>query len=147
MPLTGGRGHDSAAVFQKVHWHGCGFWHAGRQLTVHARNTVPLTLGIAIHSSNSARCGVWRGITSGGALAFALSFPLARRDVPGQVIRDMYQRHFRELLPVTTVATVRATWKATQQFCVNSGVAAVPSVLENPKRTSSRCGTKPAESS
>ena len=38
--LTGGRGHASVAVFQKVHWHGGGlslYMHAARQLTVHAQ--------------------------------------------------------------------------------------------------------------
>jgi hypothetical protein len=72
--LTGGRGHASVAVFQKVHWHGSGLWHTARQLTVHARSTAPLTLAIALDFSNCARCGVWRGITCGGALAFATSF-------------------------------------------------------------------------
>ena len=120
--------------------------HAARQLTVHARSTVPLTLAIALDLSNFARCGVWRGITCGGALAFATSFHHVR-DVHGQGIRDMYQRVLRELLPVTKVLTVRACWKASQQFLVNLVVAAVFCGPENLKRSSSRRGTKPAESS
>ena len=144
--LTGGRGHASVAVFQQVHWHGCGFWHAGRQLTVHARSTVPLTLAIALDLSNFARCGVWRGITCGGALALATSFHHVL-DVHGQGSRDMSQRVLRELLQFHEVLTMRACFEAHQQFSANPVVAASLCVPENPKRSRSRCGTNPAESS
>ena len=120
--------------------------HAARQLTVHARSTVPLPLAIVLDVSNFARCGVWRGITCGGALAFATSFHHVL-DVHGQGSRDMSQRVLRELLQFHEVLTMRACFEAHQQFSVNLVVAASLCVPENPKRSRSRCGTNPADSS
>ena len=58
----------------------------------------------------------------------------------------MYQRVVCELLTLTQVHVSTAFCKATQQFCENLVVAAVVCVTENPKCSSSRGGTKPAES-
>jgi hypothetical protein len=59
----------------------------------------------------------------------------------------MSQRARREILQFTQVHTMRACFEAHQQFSVNLVVAASVCVPENPKRSRSRCGTDPAESS